>query len=816
MREQHNSRFIILAAVLFIAFAALIIRLGNMQITNADEYTSLSVSRIHKTIKTYGVRGKILDANGTVLAENVKTFNLEFYRTNTKSGKAVRLEYTEAILKALDILEQYDYSVKNTFNIEKNDKGEYVFNFGNISEEAAKNREKYWRADLAVQDETPEEIYELLLERYVVPEELTEEEKSTVLGIWQDSIRNASIGAITVAEDLSLEAVAALELAANDMPGFNVVESNKRVYPFGTTAAHVIGYIGQINTEEQIKYYIDERGYRPTDVIGVAGIEGYMEDYLTGVSKDKQGEREVEVNSKNIITKLIREEAYKNGNNVMLTLDIELQSVLENALEENIKAIREEQEKRYNENIDEYKEIEENTGSKIKMASVGAAVVMNVKNGEVLAMASYPSFDPSLFVGGISSSDYKEIIDDERAPLLNKAVSSKGTPGSIFKMVTAVAGLSEGKISLSERISDEGYFDKYAQKEGTGPHCWISHYSIGMHANQSVSDALKHSCNYFFFEVADRLTIDLMQKWAYNFGLTSKTGIELLNETAGQIGGQETLYDINKDIDSQATAKPLLVQRKLKQIITMAIEESHGLLTDLQIDAGVLKLINLVGTSKGNNIFADTELFSEICRILTEEMKIPRSVVNSELAYHVRDYLGELKWWPIDTVTTGIGQSVTELTPIGVARYISSLVNGGFVYQATLIKEIQSPDRGDGSEPLKSKKTEPEIFNVLKTEPEYLEEVKVGMKQVVSDDDATAQSAFRDFKYKDNMGGKSGTAEVSTVDLESNSWFVAFAPYEEPEIAVVVFIPNGLSGGMSSATVQAAIAYWMDTYHPES
>ena len=810
MREQQNSRIIVLAVVLFIAFAALVVRLGNLQITNVEEYTSLSDSRIHKTIKTYGVRGKILDANGTVLAENVKTFDLEFYRTNTKSSETVRNEYTQAILTALDILEEHNYTMESTFNIKKNDNGEYVFDFGDISAEAAKNREKYWRNDLAIQDQTPEEIYELLLERYVVPEDVSEERKSAVLGIWQDSIRNASVGAITVAEDLDTETVASLELASNDLSGFNVVESNKRIYPYGTTAAHVIGYIGKINTESQLAYYVDERGYRPSDVIGVAGIEGYMEDYLTGVSKDKQGEREVEVNSKNVVTKVIREEAYKNGNNVMLTLDIELQSVLENALEENIKTIRAEQEKRYNANLDEYKEIEERNGKPIKMASVGAAVVMNVKNGEVLAMASYPSFDPSLFVGGISNKDYQQIVEDERAPLLNKAVSSKGTPGSIFKMVTAVAGLSEGKISLSERISDEGYFDKYAQKEGTGPHCWINHYSIGMHADQSVSDALKHSCNYFFFEVADRLKIDLLQKWAYNFGLTSKTGIELLNETSGQIGGQETLYDVNKEIDDQDTAKPLLVQRKLKQIITEAVEESDGLLTDLQIDAGVLKLMQLVGTSQGNNIFADTALFRDICTILTEEMKIPKSIVNSELAYHVRDYLGELKWWPIDTVTTGIGQSVTEVTPIGVARYISSLVNGGFVYEATLIKEIQNPD---GT--VLSGKSDPEIFNVLKTEAEYLEEVKKGMKQVVSDDDATAQSAFKDFKYKDNMGGKSGTAEVSTVDLECNSWFVAFAPYEEPEIAVVVFIPNGLSGGMSSTTVQAAIAYWMETYHAE-
>jgi len=200
-----------------------------------------------------------------------------------------------------------------------------------------------------------------------------------------------------------------------------------------------------------------------------------------------------------------------------------------------------------------------------------------------------------------------------------------------------------------------------------------------------------------------------------------------------------------------------------------------------------------------------SERLTLIRTILVNEMGLKRSIVDYETKFHISDYIEELIWTPTKTINTGIGQGITTLTPIAVARYVSAIVNGGTVYDAHIVDRVVNSAGNTVYE------TVPTVFNQLSIDDKYLRSLKEGMRDVVAGEESTtANKYFKDFKYKDAIGGKTGTAQVNTIDLENNSWFVAFAPYENPEIAIVVCIPNGYAGAMSSITIKAISEYYLD------
>ena len=207
------------------------------------------------------------------------------------------------------------------------------------------------------------------------------------------------------------------------------------------------------------------------------------------------------------------------GNDVVLTIDANLQKITEDALQNNIQKMR-------------------NGGyGKPYEANAASAVVMNVKTGEVLSMASFPSFEPQLFVNGISSEKYNEYISEEaNSPFLNRSISSVYAPGSTFKMVTALAALETKAVTINEKVNDVGIYNYAVDYK---PKCWIySSYGRG-HGYLNVTDAIKHSCNYFFYEMGNRMGIDTLSKYAKSLGLGSKTGIELLGEVQGTVSSKE-------------------------------------------------------------------------------------------------------------------------------------------------------------------------------------------------------------------------------------------------------------------------------------
>ena len=406
-----------------------------------------------------------------------------------------------------------------------------------------------------------------------------------------------------------------------------------------------------------------------------------FEKYLKG----KNGVKQIDMNVDGTITdEYISEEAV-SGSDVILTIDSKLQAVTEEALKKNIEKI----------------------AGLGYGADAGAAVVLNVKNGEVIAMASYPDYNPSAFVNGIDTNTWNYYINGDTKPLENKAISAMYSPGSTYKMVTALAGLETGAITTKEKIRDTGVYRKY----NSSWKCW----NTSGHGYLNVSQAIQHSCNYFFYEVGDRIGIDTLSKYSYYLGLGHKTGIELKGEIPGVLASSE---------------------------------------------------------------------------IAKQENRV---------------------WNPGETISAAMGQSYNTFTPLQMAKYVAMIANRGKKLDVTIIKSIVNPD---GSE-VSRDEYEKYVENKLGLEPDDTEEMTFkeeninaileGMRGVTSESGGTAYSTFKNFNIE--VGGKTGSAQTG-IQGKTNAWFVGFAPFDAPEIAIVVFVRNGEHGSYTAEVARDIIAQY--------
>ncbi len=816
MLKKLRTRFIACFVIIAFVFVIVGVQLVNLTMAQSDTLTTQSEDRTVRKLTLKGSRGQILDNTGIPLAYDQSSYNVEFTRDPSKNTTTDRAYYTDILIQAIQMIEENDGTVIDSFSIVRKDDGSFAFDFGlNAAEfpEEVAEREANWRSNMFVNSEAAiDVIYRDLRNRYRIPEEYTYEQARPLLSIWQE-VQLSSFRAyvpIVIAKNVPMETVAIVEANSVNLDGIGIAESSTRVYPKDDVAAHIVGYMGKM-VDATVVADMAQKGYSQDDKIGITGIENTQEVFLTGNSKERQGSREVEVNSRG---KIIQELSYTPptaGDNVMLTINLDLQMALEKALEKNVKKVYQIQLDTYYENPQKYDEKKslqkrkgETTLDKMNLAKSGAAVVMNVKTGEVLAMASYPSYDINLFEGGISTADFEALSTDPASPLFNKAIASKGIPGSIFKMVTAMAGLMEGAITKDTIINDEGEYIKGVAEGYTGriPACWAYPDTYHDHQNdQTLTAALARSCNYFFFEVANRVGIDKLVDWSDRFGLMTKTNIELTGEQTGQVGNQSVLYDPEKPIGEQKTDHPKMVRNQIAGYLKNYGEERNVQYDKKLLDETADALVELVSLNK-------RALGPEIRAILSEKMEIPETIAKKNgWDSDINVSLQYLMWSTTRTVLTGIGTDITAVTPIAVARYISALVNGGYVYDAHIVDSIVDANGNV------VKDIEPELWSKIDAPQEYFDLIKQGMKEVVSAEDrgSTASKDFKEWKYKDVIGGKTGTGKVSEdVDLENNAWFVAFAPFDDPEIAVVSYIPNGKGGNYAIDTVKDIIEYYLD------
>ena len=663
---KSNFRFNIITMIIYIIGIVLITQLFNLQVVNGESYREQSNTRLARVSEIKAARGSIYDRSGNELASVKTQSNIELYKTNISNE-----ELNNSILNLVNLLNAHQVQIENTFPIKINP-FEYT-----IEGETLSTWKKKYKLDENTDAET---AFYKFKEKYEITTDNVEDiEKIIIIRYKITTTGYSATKSITIATDVNEEIVAQISERNSDFPGISIETEAVRTYLANNLAAHVTGYTGKIKEEE---YNEQKDTYDMNDIVGRTGVEYLFEELLRG----EDGEKQVEMSVDGTIT---GEYVSKNaiaGSDIVLTIDSNLQRVAQDSLESCINKIK-------------------NGGfSETYDAQGGAVVVMNVNTGEVLATASYPTYEPQWFVGGISQENWSYLNNDSRHPQINKAIQSTYEPGSTFKMITAIAGLETGAITTKEKINDTGVYKKYDDYQ---PKCWYyTSYHRG-HGYLNVTQALQHSCNYFFYETGDRMGIEAITKYALHFGLGKKTGIELPSESAG-----------------------------------------------------------LVATKNE-------------------------------------------KWTPGLTLQSAIGQGDNSFTPMQIAKYISSIANGGNVVNPTIIKSILNSDGTEMSREEIEKYTN-EKLGIEETDDgitisdESINVAKEGMRMAASEAGGTAYSVFKNFNIE--VAGKTGSAEA--VNDKVNAWFVCFAPYENPEVAVVVMIENGGHGNYAAEVARDVLTQY--------
>ena len=806
MPRNMLLRYIIFVVVLLGMFGYLVSGLIRLQLTNNEIYAERAESSRTKTITLKGKRGSIIDAESVTLAEDVLIYNVTFYKDASSNSKATYASFTRSILKAIEIVERNGGSMYNTYVIRRSeDTGEWEFNFGSgVSEAVLAKRESQWRSNNYVPESrypTAAQCYERLRATYQLADDLDEETVLKVMAIYSEMQMNIyNSQPIVISKEVNYETVIEIETRSMELPGVEIAVGTKRVYPRSTLAAQIIGYIGAIPSQSMWET-LKAKGYSYNDTIGRDGIESSQEDWLTQNSSTRTGKRVVERDQMSTVVRELDYAEPQDGNTVKLTLNAAYQARAEQAIADNVNNTRDQQEIRMS--TDSW--LESNKEDLINrdwvkyplaLAEHGCLIVLDMYD-RVLAMANYPTYDLNALVAG--GAEARAILGDERNLLLNYGIHARGTPGSIFKMVTAMGALSEGELLVTERITDEGYYTKYNKDINTAPKCWISKNYRYKHANQTIVDGLSHSCNYFFYELSSRLGETRLYHYAELYGLTSKTGIDLPGEVRSVVGSQTTLYDTTRAMGEayQDTSMPIIVFNQIKKHLRNCGASRNLDYDDERLSVCAKRLMDMAVN------YDESYWLDNMRTILMEELNMTREMVYLQSVIgDTYNYMNDVKWGGGQTILTGIGQSVTTLTPIAVARYCCALANGGYVYNVSIIDSVISPE----GEILSQRA--PQLVNTLEHAREYYPYIHLGMQGVV-DESGTAAKYFRSWKYRTNIAAKTGTAQVTSIDLENNAWFIAFAPFDNPEIAVACFIPNGYSGGEASLAAKEFIEWYL-------
>ncbi|MFU8818929.1 MAG: penicillin-binding protein 2 [Desulfurivibrio sp.] len=468
-------------------------------------------------------------------------------------------------------------------------------------------------------------------------------------------------------EDIDWRTLVRIENNSFNLPGVQIEVQPSRDYLFGNMASHLVGYLGEINRQE-----LEERqgqGYRAGDPIGKMGIEKLFEPYLRG----EKGRSYVEVDVRGFAQKQLQMQEPLPGNDLQLTLDVELQQVAEEML----------------------------------AGRAGAVVMMEVNSGRLLALASAPHLPLDQFVGRIPLPVWRSLLDDQRAPLLNKPVQGQYAPGSIYKLVTALAGLEEGVATpeTTHFCSGSIVFG------GRRYHCW----NRQGHGHVNLKQAMTQSCDVYFYQLGQRLGVDILGRYARLLGMGSKTGIILEHEKDGLVP--------------------------------------------------------------------------------TAAWKLQRH---------------REPWQDGETLSLAIGQGFNLVTPLQVTRITAAVANGGRLYRPKLLTAIRDPE-GKVLEEF-APELEHDITSISKRSWRLLQEA---MEAAVAGERATGRSA----RLKDiRVAGKTGTAQVVRLShfehleddevpyqFRDHAWFTAYAPADNPEVAVTVLVEHGGGGGSVAAPLVKTI-----------
>ena len=649
MKNPHpsHSRLYVLGVALGLMLLVFVIALYDAQIVHGSKNRADSIASNATWQSVEASRGILTDRNGKVLVSNRLAYTLTFSKQSFQDDDTLN----DAIWRLIELCQQSDVAWVDTLPLSQ--RSPYLYLASRKEETFTKFLEKN---DIPANSSSTE-LLNALRTLFHIDSRYTTAQARLIAGVRYEL---AGRDSYVFAEDVPTDLIS--QITDGDFAGVTTGQSSIRAYntPY---AAHILGRITRIYAEDWDTYR--DKGYSMDALVGESGVERAFEDWLHG----NNGTRLITTDEKGKITGEVYMQEPKPGGTVALTLDLDLQAATENALANTI----------------------EGMNDKDSDQRGGAAAVVQVGSGEVLALASYPSFDLSTF-----AQSYNDLLEDERLPMFNRAVNGTYAPGSTFKMNTAVAALESGIITPSSIIQDKGVYTFYEYPQ---PWCWV--WPMGYtHGRVNVSDAIAVSCNYFFYEVGRLTGIETIDNYANQFGLGRSTGIEI-GDSVGALASPE-------------------------------YAEAH-----------------------------------------------------------------DLEWTDGQTLTAAIGQSYNLFTPLQLSNYIATLVGGGEHYQAHLLKSVK---KYDNSQLLYVYNAPPE--NTVEMSDSTVEAVKKGMYELTT---GSLAGAFANCVV--SAGAKTGSAQIGTE--VANGVFVAFAPYEDPEIAVAIVIEKGGAGAaLASTAVEIINSYF--------
>ena len=690
--DQFN-RFRVLSALSLAVLGIYLVVLFNIQVVHHEDYLAKSTQTITRVETVTASRGIITDRSGRTLVSNQYAYSLTFDPSLLKAGE----NQNAAILRLLQLCREQGVDWEDNLPLSQSDSlrftvdaltdtqksyflaylrnlkparellAAYVRRNPSLLKEPAKGETALdpasaKDADLLKQTKasalsntlllkagiTPAKLLEWMREDMDVDSSCSQEDARLILGVrYELQLRKlgANNNPYILVENVDVEFCSLISDGA--FQGAQVSRTSTRAYET-TYAAHVLGLVGAISdyTDE-----LKEKGYRASDTIGISGAESAFEEYLRGTD----GKRVTSVNSDGKITGEYYKTEPRSGYTVELTLDLDLQQSVEDTLSAKVAQLNE----------------------KDGLDSRGAgAAVIKVGTGEVLALASYPTYDLSTY-----RQDFTELSADPAKPLFNRATSSPYAPGSTLKPATAVAALESGVTTPSETVFDPGYWMYPSTTWKVPTYCW----NHSGHGRVNATSAITNSCNTYFMEMGYRMGLDTLNEYCSAFGLGEPTGIEI-----GESTGRQAVNEAGQD---------------------------------------------------------------------------------------------QAPW-------AAFGQANQEYTPLQLANYIATLVSGGKHCPAHLLKSVKSYDN---SEIIATGSTEP--LNTISISDSTLQAVKKGMLGYTTNGGSVAVP-FRNCVV--SAGAKTGTAQIG--GAMKNGVFVAFAPYDEPEIAVALVLENADAGAVLAST----------------
>lgn len=711
--KQFNRRTLAVAAVLAVILAVFVGVLYNLQIVHVEDYRAMSVVKIDNRVTVEGARGELLDRYGRELVTNRAVYRITL-NTRLMGDEAQRnpnlmeliticrdngLSWSDSL--PISTTAPFTYTTDTPLAYELEGGGVAFTRLGRLlnalplgstvkeSLNLPDTRDIEAAKDLTEipAGPTAEELIAALRNYFEIDPAWSDEDARALIGVlYEVNLRTYEINQqeYIFAQDVDIDVISAIKEWG--LTGVSVDATTVREYQT-SAAAHLLGRVGTIQNWD----YYKELGYNMNDKVGIDGVESAFESYLRGESGTLVQELDTS-------GRVISEYWYTNsktgetdepepGDNVMLTLDLRLQEKVEEILANTI------------ENLDS----EDTEG--------GAVVVESVKDGEILAMASYPTFDLANVYS--NSTLYNEVKDNPLRPFTNRATQEFYYPGSTFKPLVAIAALEEGLTTPTEEIEDTGSLELPEEEHypygDFHPQCWIYRQYGGNHGWENLAEALRDSCNIYFYTLGHRLGIDKIDEYAAAFGLGEPTGIEV-PEVKGWVAGPATSEALNQT------------------------------------------------------------------------------------------------WYGGNLLNAAIGQDNTQVTPLQLANYIVTLLNGGDHLVPHLLKTVKSSDYAETVY-----EQEREVRNSLNLDPANVEAVKQGMWAVANDPESTVDQYLSNLAVE--VGAKTGSAQVGSAELEADAIFTLFAPYDDPEIVISIVVEGGASGGNLAQAAGQIVNYYFSAEH---